>query len=72
MGILLAYLNPKTELALTTNASDTALKAVLQQKTKAEWRLLAFLNKKLSRAQTKYSPYLILTYLQSLSLIVHY
>ncbi|KAM0726712.1 Transposon Ty3-I Gag-Pol polyprotein [Formica fusca] len=54
---LLAHPDPTAELTVTTDASDTALGAVIQQKVKGEWQPLAFLSKKLSRPQTKYSPY---------------
>jgi len=53
---LLAHPDPEAELALTTDVSDTALGAVLQQKTKTGWQL-AFLSKRLSQARTKYNPY---------------
>ncbi|KMQ86423.1 gag-pol polyprotein [Lasius niger] len=54
---LLAHPDPMAELALTTDASDTSVGAVLQQQTKEGWQPLAFLSKKLNHAQTKYSPY---------------
>lgn len=54
---LLAHPDPEAKLALTTDASDTALGAVIQQQVKGEWQPLAFFSKKLNPAQTKYSPY---------------
>lgn len=40
-----------------TDASDTSLGAVLQQKKDGAWEPLAFYSHKLSPAQKKYSPY---------------
>ncbi|KMQ85815.1 gag-pol polyprotein [Lasius niger] len=54
---LLAHPDPAAELAVTTDASATAIGAVIQQRTQEGWQPLAFLSKKLSEAQTKYSPY---------------
>lgn len=54
---LLAHPDPAAELAVTTDASATAIGAVIQQRAQAGWQPLAFLSKKLSDAQTKYSPY---------------
>ncbi|KMQ86204.1 pol polyprotein [Lasius niger] len=54
---LLAHPDPEAELAITTDASDVAIGAVVQQHTKEGWQPLAFLSKKLNHAQTKYSPY---------------
>ena len=39
---LLAHFMPDTELALTTDASDFAVGAVLEQKVAGSWRPLAF------------------------------
>jgi len=54
---LLAHPDPAAKLAVTTDASSTAIGAVIQQHTKEGWQPLAFLSKKLNNAQTKYSPY---------------
>lgn len=54
---LLAHPNPEAELTVTTDASDTAVGAVIQQQTMEGWQPLAFLSKKLNNAQMKYSPY---------------
>jgi len=54
---LLAHPDPAAKLAVTTDASSTAIGAVIQQYTEEGWQPLAFLSKKLSNAQTKYSPY---------------
>lgn len=54
---VLTHPDPSAQLALTTDASDAAMGAVLQQRIDEEWQPLAFFSKKLSTAQTKYSPY---------------
>ncbi|CAK1581092.1 unnamed protein product [Parnassius mnemosyne] len=54
---LLAHPDPTAELAIVTDASDTAVGAVLQQKNDSDWIPLAFFSKKLNTAQRKYSPY---------------
>ncbi|XP_032689768.1 uncharacterized protein LOC116853023 [Odontomachus brunneus] len=54
---LLAHPDPAAEITLTTDASDTAIGAVIQQRVQQEWQPLAFFSKKLNPAQTKYSPY---------------
>ncbi|CAK1598871.1 unnamed protein product [Parnassius mnemosyne] len=54
---LLAHLDSQTELSIQTDASDTAIGAVLQQYEDSEWQLLAFFSTKLSPVQRKYSPY---------------
>jgi transposase InsO family protein len=54
---LLAHPSCSAKLALVTDASDTALGAVLQQLSEGVWEPLAFFSRKLSPAQTKYSPY---------------
>lgn len=54
---LLAHPNCQAKLALVTDASDTALGAVLQQLQNDAWQPLAFFSRKLKSSQTKYSPY---------------
>lgn len=55
---MLAHPDCEAKLALVTDASDTALGAVLQQcKDGQPWQPLAFYSRKLSPAQKKYSPY---------------
>lgn len=54
---LLAHPDCNAPLALVTDASDTAVGAVIQQKIEDSWQPLAFYSKKLSTAQQKYSPY---------------
>lgn len=54
---LLAHPDAQSELAITTDASDSAIGAVVQQKKGNDWQPIAFMSKKLSPAQKKYSPY---------------
>lgn len=54
---LLVHPDPKAELSIHTDASDTAIGGVLQQLNGQEWQPLAFFSKKLSPSQKKYSPY---------------
>ena len=54
---LLSHPDPSAELAIVTDASLTAIGAVLQQKKGELWQPLAFYSHKLNPAQTKYSPY---------------
>lgn len=54
---MLAHPDCGAKLALVTDASDTAMGAVLQQFKEENWQPLAFFSRKLSPAQSKYSPY---------------
>lgn len=54
---LLAHPDCQAALALTTDASDVAMGAVLQQFKNNCWEPLAFFSRKLSSSQQKYSPY---------------
>lgn len=54
---LLAHPDPTARITVTTDASDTAIGAVIQQRKGQEEQPLAFLSKKLNRAQRNYSPY---------------
>ena len=54
---LLNHPDPSSPIALTTDASDTAIGAVLEQKIKGNWQPLAFLSRKLKTAEQKYSTY---------------
>jgi len=45
------------QLALVTEASTTAMGAVLQQRAQSAWQPLAFFSRKLSLAQQKYGTY---------------
>jgi hypothetical protein len=53
---LLAHPNPSAPLALVTDASTSAVGAVLQQHVNDAWQPIAF-SKKLNPAQQKYSAY---------------
>jgi cleavage and polyadenylation specificity factor subunit 1 len=54
---LLAHPDPSAPLALVTDASTSAMGAVLQQHVKNPWQPLALFSKKLNPAQQKYSAY---------------
>uniref|UniRef100_A0A5S6QYA9 RNA-directed DNA polymerase n=1 Tax=Trichuris muris TaxID=70415 RepID=A0A5S6QYA9_TRIMR len=54
---LLTHPNPKSRLALFTDASDIAIGAVLNQLENGAWRPLAFFSKKLQPTETRYSAY---------------
>ena len=54
---LLNHPDPSSLIAIKTDASDTAIRAVLEQKIKGNWQPLAFLSKKLKTAEQKYSTY---------------
>ena len=54
---LLAHPDSAAPLALVTDASTTAMGAVLQQRVQDVWQPLAFFSRKLSPAQQKYSAY---------------
>jgi hypothetical protein len=54
---LLAHPDTSAPLALVTDASMSAMGAVLQQRVMNAWQPLAFFSKKLNMAQQKYSAY---------------
>ena len=54
---MLAHPDGAAPIALVTDASTTAMGAVLQQRTPDAWQPLAFFSKKMSTAQQKYSAY---------------
>lgn len=54
---LLVHPDCHADLALVTDASDTAMGAVLQQRKNDIWQPLAFFSRKFNPAQQKYSPY---------------
>ena len=56
-AVLLAHPDPKAAIALTTDASDTAVGAVLSQGPFASPAPLAFFSKKLSAAEKNYSAF---------------
>jgi len=54
---VLAHPHPTAPLALVTDASTTAMGAVLQQQVQDVWQPLASFSRKVSLAQQKYSAY---------------
>ena len=48
---------PSAHLSLATDASDTHVGAVLQQKVRGHWQPLAFFSKKLSPTESRYSTF---------------
>jgi hypothetical protein len=56
-AVCLAHPLEGAPLAIVTDASDFALRAVGQQWVNDSWQLLAFFSRKLSPAEQKYSPY---------------
>jgi hypothetical protein len=54
---MLAHPDCTAPIALVTDASTTAMGAVLQQQIRDTWQPLAFFSKKMSGAQQKYSAY---------------
>ena len=53
----LAHPSPKAETRINTDASDTAVGAVLQQHIAGVWTPLCFFSRKLHSAETKYSAF---------------
>lgn len=54
---LLVHFKPNAPLSITTDASDVAIGASLEQYQDGEWKPLAFFKRKLSPAEKKYSTY---------------
>lgn len=54
---LLTHPRPDSPLALMTDASDSGVGAVLQQREGNKWSPLSFFSKRLTEAQRKYSTY---------------
>lgn len=54
---LLHYPRADVPLALTTDASDTAIGAVLEQLHSGKWEPLGYFSRKLEKSQCKYSAY---------------
>jgi cleavage and polyadenylation specificity factor subunit 1 len=54
---MLAHPDGAAPIALVTDASTTAMGAVLQQWAQNAWQLLAFFSKNMSTVQQKYSAY---------------
>jgi hypothetical protein len=56
-AIPLHFPNPSAPISLTTDASNTHIGAVLQQKVNGSWQPLSFFSKKLSQTETRYSTF---------------
>jgi hypothetical protein len=54
---LLTYPTPNAPTCLMTDASDTAVGAVLQQNIKGTWKPISFFSRKLTPAETRYSTF---------------
>lgn len=54
---LLVHPNPDSPLALMTDASSSAVGAVLQQEVDGDWQPLAFFSRRMNPAQTRYSVF---------------
>ena len=54
---MLHHPDPSLPLSLTTDASDVAIGAVIEQRGPQGWEPLAFFSKKLGDSQQKWSPY---------------
>ncbi|GBL73236.1 Retrovirus-related Pol polyprotein from transposon 412 [Araneus ventricosus] len=57
MSILLVYPSPDARLSVTCDASDRALGSALSQGENGEWKPLAFLSRKFTPAEQRYSVY---------------
>jgi cleavage and polyadenylation specificity factor subunit 1 len=56
-AIPLHFPNPSAPISLATDASNTHIGAVLQQKVNGSWQPLSFFSKKLSPTETRYSTF---------------
>jgi RNase H-like domain found in reverse transcriptase/Reverse transcriptase (RNA-dependent DNA polymerase)/Integrase zinc binding domain/Integrase core domain len=56
-AVPLHFPNPSAHLSLATDASNSHVGAVLQQKTNGSWQPLSFFSKKLSPTETRYSTF---------------
>ena len=54
---LLVHPKPNALTSLTTDASDSAVGAVLQQYLEGQWQPISFFSKKLRRSETRYSTF---------------
>ncbi len=53
----LQHSSPQAELSLATDASDTHIGGIMQQKSGDHWRPLGFLSRKLTDTETHYSTF---------------
>ena len=56
-AFLLTYPTPNAPTCLMTDASDTAVGAVLQQHKSGTWKPISFFSRKLTPAETRYSTF---------------
>ena len=54
---LLAYPTPDAPTCLMTDASDTAVGAVLQQNINGTWQPISFFSRKMTPAESRYSTF---------------
>jgi hypothetical protein len=53
----LQHPSPTAELSLATDASDTHIGGVMQQKSSSHWRPLGFFSRKLTDTESRYSTF---------------
>ncbi len=58
VAVPLQHPAPNTELSLATDASDTRIRGVMQQKSGNHWRPLGFFSRKLPDRESRYSTFL--------------
>jgi hypothetical protein len=56
-AVPLQHPSPTAELSLATDASDTHIGGVMQQKSGNHWRLLGFFSRKLTDTESRYSTF---------------
>jgi hypothetical protein len=56
-AVPLQHRSPNAELSLVTDASDTHIGVVMQQKSGDHWRPLGFLSRKLTDTESRYSAF---------------
>jgi len=56
-AVPLQHPSPDAELSLATDASDSHIGGVMQQKTGNHWRPLGFFSRKLSETESRYSTF---------------
>jgi hypothetical protein len=57
VAVPLQHPTPHTELSLATDASDTHIEGVMQQKSGDLWRPLGFFSRKLTYTESRYSTF---------------
>jgi hypothetical protein len=56
-AVLLQHPSPTAELSLATDASDTHIGGVMQQKSSSHWRPFGFFSRKLTDTESRYSTF---------------